>query len=255
MLNSASAPANRVLAALPLSDLQLLDPYLELVEFRQGAHIHRNGHALAHVVFPHSCLISINAMMENGSEIESAMVGSEGIVGAYGGYGIDHAVTDSKVKIAGTATQIPVADFRQALVQSETLAAMVARCEALLTAQMHQSAACNAVHDVEARMCRWLLEIDDRSSGSSFPMTQDMLAKMLGVRRTTVTLVAKRLQQVGALRWRRGRVYVLQRDLIDDRSCDCYERVRLCADRLAGKTPSATPLAEREPRAPIAAVY
>jgi CRP-like cAMP-binding protein len=255
MLNPGSPRANRVLATLPLSDLQLLDPYLELVELRQGTHIHRAGDALRHVVFPHNCLISINAIMEGGSEIECAMVGHEGIVGAYGGYGIDHAMTDATVKIAGTATQIPVADFRYALAQSETLAAMVARCEALLMAQMHQSAACNAVHDVEARMCRWLLEIDDRSSDNCFPMTQDMLAKMLGVRRTTVTLVAKRLQQVGAFRWRRGRVYVLQRDLIADRSCACYERVRLCADRLAGKTPSAPVLAEREPREPIAAVH
>jgi Mn-dependent DtxR family transcriptional regulator len=120
---------------------------------------------------------------------------------------------------------------------------------------MHQSAACNAVHDVEARMCRWLLEIDDRIGGSRFPMTQDMLAKMLGVRRTTVTLVAKRLQQVGAFRWRRGYVYVLKRDLIADRACACYERVRLCADRLAAKTPSDQSSAERDSRPQISAIH
>jgi CRP-like cAMP-binding protein len=199
-------------------------------------------------------LISINALVESGNEIECAMVGPEGIVGAYGGYGIIHAVTDATVKIAGSAAQIPVADFRHALVQSEAIADRVARSEALLTAQMHRSAACNAMHDVEARMCRWLLEIDDRSDGNRFPMTQEMLAKMLGVRRTTVTLVAKRLQQVGAIRWRRGHLYILQRDLIADRACACYERVRLCAARLTGKIPSAQAPTERESHTQISAV-
>jgi hypothetical protein len=104
-------------------------------------------------------------------------------------------------------------------------------------------------------MCRWLLEVDDRSSGSRFPMTQDMLAKMLGVRRTTVTLVAKRLQQVGAFRWRRGYVYVLQRDLVADRACACYERVRLCAERLSTKTSSVQAPAEREQRPQISAAF
>lgn len=248
-----TTPVNRVLAALPATDLRLLEPHLEIVEFRQGTHIHRLGERLEHVVFPYNCLISINSVMESSNEIECAMVGPEGVVGAYGGHGIDHAVTDATVKITGIGVQVRVADFRRALAQSETLADQVVRCEALLTAQMHQSAACNAVHDVEARMCRWLLEIDDRSSGSRFPITQDMLAKMLGVRRTTVTLVAKRLQEVGAFRWRRGYVYVLQRDLIADRACACYERVRLCAERLAAKQPSVQTAAERERSTQISA--
>jgi len=250
MLDSTT-PLNSVLAALPATDLRSLEPHLEIVEFRQGTHIHRLGERLEQVVFPYNCLISINAVMESGYEIECGMVGPEGMVGAYGGNGIDHAVTDAMVKITGIGVQISLADFRHALAHSETLADQVARCEALLAAQMHQSAACNAVHDVEARMCRWLLEIDDRIGGSRFPMTQDMLAKMLGVRRTTVTLVAKRLQQVGAFRWRRGYVYVLQRDLIADRVCACYERVRLCAERLSTRT-SSVPV-EREKRPQISA--
>ena len=253
MLDSTTL-LNRVLTALAPADLRFLEPHLETVEFRQGTQIHRLGERLAHVVFPYNCLISINAVMESGNEIECAMVGPEGMVGAYGGYGIDHAVTDATVRISGIGVQIRIADFRHALAHSEILADQVARCEALLTAQMHQSAACNAVHDVEARMCRWLLEVDDRCGGNRFPMTQDMLAKMLGVRRTTVTLVAKRLQQVGAFRWRRGYVYVLQRDLIADRACVCYERVRLCAERLAPKAPSVQTPAEREQRSQISAV-
>jgi CRP-like cAMP-binding protein len=250
----ATTPVNRVLAALPPPDLRLLDPYLEFVEFRQGTHIHRLAERLEHVVFPYNCLISINAVMDSGNEIECAMVGLEGMVGGYGGYGIDYAVTDATVKISGIGAQISVVDFRVALAHSKTLAHQVARCEALLTAQMHQSAACNAVHDVEARMCRWLLETDDRNGGSRFPMTQDMLAKMLGVRRTTVTLVAKRLQEVGAFRWRRGYVYVLQRELIAAQACGCYERVRLCAERLEPKKSSVQPTVERErnPQIPAA---
>ena len=249
----ATTSVNRALAALPPPDFQFLEPCLEFVEFHQGTRIHRLGERLEHVIFPYTCLISINAVMESGNEIDCAMVGPEGMVGGYGGYGIDHAVTDATVKITGIGAQIGVADFRDALAHSKALAHQVARCEALLTAQMHQSAACNAVHEVEARMCRWLLETNDRNGGSRFPMTQDMLAKMLGVRRTTVTLVAKRLQEVGAFRWRRGYVYVLQRELIADRACTCYERVRLCAERLAPNTSPIQAMAEHEQSPQIAA--
>jgi CRP-like cAMP-binding protein len=234
-------PTNRVLANLSRAELLLIEPHLRDVKLSQGQRLHRLGDPLEHIVFPHDCLISITAATEADDEIECAVVGSEGIVGAYAGFGIDHALTDATVQITGWASQISTAHFREALGPNETLRARAARCEALLMAQMHQSVACNAVHDVSARMCRWLLEFDDRSGGSRFAMTQDLLAKMLGVRRTTVTLAAKQLQQAGAFRWRRGYVYVHRRDLIADQSCACYERVKMCADRLTPTAPVRQP--------------
>jgi CRP-like cAMP-binding protein len=239
-------PANRVLASLSLADLRLIEPHLQAVKLSQGQRLYRLGDPLEYIVFPHDCLISITATIEADNDIECAVVGPEGIVGAYAGSGIDHAVTDATVQIVGWASRIAAADFRDALSQSETLRAQAARCDALLMAQMHQTVACNAVHDVAARMCRWLLEFDDRSGGSRFAMTQDLLAKMLGVRRTTVTLAAKGLQQAGAFRWRRGYVYVQRRDLIADGSCGCYERVKMCADRLA------PPVSARQPQQTLA---
>jgi CRP-like cAMP-binding protein len=240
---------NRILADLSPADLRLIEPYLQKVELREGARLRRFGEPLDQVLFPHDCLISITAAMEDGKEVECAIIGAEGIAHAYAGFGVDYAITDSVVQIAGSATQISVVDFRRILRQSESLREHAARCDALLMAQMHQSAACNALHEVEARMCRWLLEIDDRSRGGRFPMKQELLARMLGVRRTTVTLVAKRLQQAGAFRWRRGYVHVLRRDLIVDRSCGCYERLRLCAERMVREPSRQQAKAERDLRA------
>src|SRR5262245_8453396 len=217
-----TSPQNRILADLPPADFRLIEPYLESVELREGMRMPRFGEPLEQVLFPHDGLISITAVVEDGKEVECAMIGAEGIAYAYAGFGVDCAITDSMVRTAGSAAQMSVANFRRGLRQSEVLRQCAARCDAVVMAQMHQSAACNAVHEVEARMCRWLLEIDDRSPGGRFPMKQELLARMLGVRRTTVTLVAKRLQQAGAFRWRRGYVHVLRRELIADRSCGCY---------------------------------
>jgi CRP-like cAMP-binding protein len=210
----------------------LIEPYLEPVELRPGTLLHQRGQPVYHVVFPLSGLVSIAVPMRRGGPVECAVVGREGIIGACVGSGIRSAIDDAIVQIGGTAMQISLEHFRRALDQSSNIRQLSARCDAMLMVQSHQSAACNAVHTAEARMSRWLLEFCDRSDNDKFPFTQEFLAMMLGVRRTTVTLIAGTLQNAGAIRWRRGRVQILNRTVLEASVCECYARVRQCADEL-----------------------
>src|SRR5262249_23437181 len=127
---------NRILTDLPPADFRLIEPYLESVELREGMRLPRFGEPLEQVLFPHDCVISITAAVEDGKEVECAIIGAEGIAHAYAGFGVDCAVTDSMVQIAGSAAQMSVADFRRALRQSEALRECAAHCGALVMAQM-----------------------------------------------------------------------------------------------------------------------
>jgi CRP-like cAMP-binding protein len=209
--------SNHFLARLAPTDRALIEPYLEPVELRPGTLLHQRGQPVNHVVFPLSGLVSIAVPMRRGGPVECAVVGREGIIGACVGSGIRSAIDDAIVQIGGTAMQISLDHFRHALDQSSNIRQLSARCDAMLMVQSHQSAACNAVHTAEARMSRWLLEF---------------LAMMLGVRRTTVTLIAGTLQNAGAIRWRRGRVQILDRTILEASVCECYARVRQYADEL-----------------------
>jgi CRP-like cAMP-binding protein len=235
VVNFMTQPAtisNRFLASLQPGDWALIEPHLQRLELRQGALVQRFGQAIDHVVFPLSGLISITVPLKNGGAVECAVVGREGIVGTAGGMGIRNAINDAIVQIAGSALQVSSAQFHRALGQSAAMRQSAACCDAMLMAQSHQSVACNAVHTAEARMARWLLAIRDRSDVDKFPLTQEFLARMLGVRRTTVTLIAGKLQSCGAIRWRRGRVQILDRSTLEGSACECYARVKQCTDEL-----------------------
>ncbi|HEV3409780.1 MAG TPA: helix-turn-helix domain-containing protein [Chthoniobacterales bacterium] len=112
---------------------------------------------------------------------------------------------------------------------------LAARCESALMAQVQQSAYCNALHSVEARFCRWLLQMHDRSTTPKLILTQDLLAQSLGVRRTTITLIAGQLQQAGGISWRRGCVQIERRDHLEQLACNCYRRIKTCIDALVSE--------------------
>jgi CRP-like cAMP-binding protein len=232
--------STRFLASLQPGDWALIEPHLQRLELRQGALLQRLGQAVDHVVFPLSGLVSITVPLKNGGAVECAVVGREGILGVSGGMGVRTAINDAIVQIGGAALQVSCSQFHRVLGQSAAMRQMAARCDAMLMAQSYQSAACNAVHTAEARMSRWLLAIRDRSESDKFPLTQEFLARMLGVRRTTVTLIAGKLQCSGAIRWRRGRVQILDRGSLEASACECYARLKRCTDELLeGTSPDA----------------
>jgi CRP-like cAMP-binding protein len=217
---------NRLLAALRPADMAALVPHLKEVELEQGALLQEQGELIERVYFPNSGMISLLAVMQQGNAVETATIGREGAVGAMAGLGPRHAFTRAVVQMAGTAAQIATGKFQAVVGASPTIRDIIVRHNEVLLAQVQQSAACNALHEAESRFCRWLLQSRDRSDGDIVPITQEFLAQMLGVRRTTVTLVAQSLQDAGLLRYRRGRIEILDRNMLEDRACECYRVVR-----------------------------
>jgi CRP-like cAMP-binding protein len=217
---------NRLLAALGPEHIGLLVPHLANTELEQGAMLQEQGEGIERVYFPHSGMISLVAVMQQGNAVETATIGREGAVGAMSGLGPRHAFTRAVVQMPGTASQIATTKLQQVVRQSTAIRDIIVHYNEVLLAQVQQSAACNALHEAEARFCRWLLQSRDRSDSDVVPITQEFLAQMLGVRRTTVTLVAQSLQDDGLLRYRRGRIEIVDRAGLEARACECYGVVR-----------------------------
>jgi CRP-like cAMP-binding protein len=181
---------------------------------------------VTHVYFPMNGLVSLVSVMENGQEIETAVVGQDGAVGAFVGLGHWNAFARATVQIPATCAVITESHFRAAASQSERIRGLILRFKEALLGQVQQTAACNALHPLEDRLARWLLQALDLIDERELPLTQESLAKMLGVRRSSVTLIANRLQADGLIRYRRGHIVVLDRVGLEDVACECYRAIR-----------------------------
>src|SRR5262245_13990643 len=234
---------NRLLAALDPADYALVRPHLRTAWFERGAILQEQEAPVAHVYFPMSGLVSLVCVMRDGHEIETAAVGRDGAVGAFVGLGRWNVFTRATVQISATCAVISDSDFRAAVSQSERIRDLILRFKEALLGQVQQTAACNALHPLEARLARWLLQALDLSDERELMQTQESLAKMLGVRRTSVTVSANRLQADGLLRYRRGHILVLDRAGLEDVACECYRAIRRRTDNIA-----------RAPAGPVAAV-
>jgi CRP-like cAMP-binding protein len=224
--------SNRFLGTLPPHDFSLLAPHLRTVALERGAILHDAGEEIERVYFPQSGMISLVAVMADGRTVETATVGRAGVIGASAGLGARLAVSTAIVQLSGTAAWISAAQFRAVANQSKTIRDLIVRCNDLLLGQVQQSVVCNAVHSLEARLCSWLLQTHDCTGGEAMPLTQELLAQILGVRRTTVTIAARLLQNAGLIRYRRGHVQILDRAALEDISCECYAVVRQNADKV-----------------------
>ena len=226
---------NLLLSGLSPSDLALLEPHLADMSCEHGALIHDRGDRIRHVCFPRSGMISLLVVMGSGEEVEVATVGREGSVGFGSAFGTTRAAMRAVMQVPGIVAKIPVPQFQKAVRDSRTLAETIGRYGDALLAQTQQAVACNALHQVEPRLCRWLLQVHDRCDGETLPLTQEFLAQMLGVRRTTVTLAAQALQDAGLIRYRRGQIEILDLDGLKDAACECYEIIESHAGYGTGK--------------------
>jgi CRP-like cAMP-binding protein len=217
---------NLLLASLPASDLALLKPGLVQTELKQGTLLHDLNDDIETVYFPQSGMASLLAVMADGAAIEVATVGREGIVGAMTGIGFNRASTRAVVQIHGHASKISARLFEAAVRQSATLRELIIRHKEALLVQVQNVAACNALHKVEARFCRWILQSSDHLKNSEINLTQEFLAEMLGVNRTTVTLVAQTLQKAGLIRYKRGHILIVDRAGLEDMACECYRTIQ-----------------------------
>lgn len=231
---TAATLKNRLLAALPSEDFGLISPHLVPLELEKGRHLFDPGDPIEAVYFPHDCVISLMTLMENGAAIESAPVGREGALGLMAAVAPRQSLVRAIVQSPGFASRISASALHDAWTRSPALRDLVDRHNEALFGHAIQSVACNALHGVEARFCRWLLSCRDRIDGDTISLTQEFLADMLGVQRTTVTAVARSLQEKGMIRYRRGVVDILDRAGLQALTCECYGVVRNHYARLLG---------------------
>jgi CRP-like cAMP-binding protein len=197
-------PPNNFLQSLSRGDFELLRPHLRDVKFVRSAVLFDPGGVIERLYFPHNGVISVVVVLENGDMIEAGMIGRDGVVGTPAA--LDGAVSLNRavVQIPGAGSTIETQQMRAAVATSKSLRVKLYEHDQMLLAQAQQSAACNAKHQIEERLCRWLLRTRDLVESDGIELTQEFLAQMLGVRRTSVTLAARHLQAVKLIKYRRG---------------------------------------------------
>jgi CRP-like cAMP-binding protein len=223
---------NRLLAALPPADLDLLAPYFRKVPLERDTVLVRSGDPVERIYFPLSGLIAFIMDMPSGETVATAVVGNEGAAGILSTLGPTICPMTAAVRMAGTALQISPARFQAALGRSSALREAVQTLTRALLAQFQHVAACNALHSVEARLASWLLQIHDRADSNVLPLTQETLSELLGVRRTTVTQVARKLRASGAIRSNRRSSIEIDRPRLEAAACECYQLMRRRIDRI-----------------------
>jgi CRP-like cAMP-binding protein len=233
---------NSFLSELSAVEYAALQPHLAQVDLVPGDLLHQLGAPVDDVVFPHSGLVTMTMPLHDNLGAVAALIGADSIVGAIPAAASAPATCDAQVHIGGHASRMPASAFRSVLDQNPTMRRRVARYASAMLAHVQQTALCHANHAVETRICRWLLEVQDRIGSNKVPLTQSTLAQMLGVRRTTVTLVAGRLEAAGVLNCRRGYMQIVSQAELERHSCECYAHVQSYMANLVCAPGEAAPL-------------
>jgi CRP-like cAMP-binding protein len=217
---------NKLLSALPRNVFDALRPDLVHVELEVRTQIYAAEDEVQWVYFPSSGMISMLQSTADSRGIELATIGREGALGTMAGFGLNRALTVSVVQMPLAAVKISALNFRRHVAEYASVQEMALKSNEVVLAQTQITAACNALHNVEQRFCRWLLQTWDRSENDTITLTQEFLSEMLGVRRTSVTEIASKMQADGLIRYRRGLIEVLDQPGLEQRSCDCFHAVR-----------------------------
>jgi CRP-like cAMP-binding protein len=229
---------NLLLAALPEVEWVRWLPHLEPVDMPLGKALYESGSVLTHVYFPTTSIVSLLYVMEDGASAEIAVVGNEGIVGISLFMGGQTTPSRAVIQSAGRGFRLKsdllMLEFNRG---GPVLHLLLRYTQALIT-QMAQTAVCNRHHSLDQQLCRWLLLSLDRLNSKQLVMTQELIANMLGVRREGVTEAAGHLQQAGLIRYRRGQITVIDREKLEQRTCECYAVVKKEYDRLLPATPA-----------------
>ena len=232
MVEIATLKRNQLLATLPEVISERWLPELEYVELPLGKVLYESGDVLGHVYFPTTAIVSLLYLLENGSSAEIAIVGNEGLVGVSLFMGGESTPSRAVVQSAGSSFRLRSSVLKQEFAQSGPVLHLLLRYTQALITQMAQTAVCNRHHSLDQQLCRWLLLSLDRLQGPELVMTQELIANMLGVRREGVTEAAGNLQKAALIRYARGRITVLDRAGLEQRTCECYAVVKAEYDRL-----------------------
>jgi CRP-like cAMP-binding protein len=234
MSASSSWPGNRLLLALPSRDLKRLLPDLEHISCQRAQVLMDADSALDHVYFPDSGVVSVLAVYADGSVIEMATIGREGCTGVQAIFGAKTSSARLLVQIPGSAAKMSRAAFTRAARSMPSLRNLTYAYVQAFLEQVLVSVACNGAHSLKERLARWLLMMRDRSDDDVLEITQDLLAEMLGVQRPTVTNAARELELAGLIERGRRQVTILDRQGLNEASCECYQLVR---ERMAHHLP------------------
>ena len=224
---------NDLLVSLPPEDFERVSPELTWRPLKVRQLLHKHGEPLSEIYFPGRSVCSITHMMEDGSVVEVATIGREGIIGVSAAFGTPVATGDAFVQVAGEPAAVMGIDaFRREMDRRGAFFDRITRYSQAFVNMLMQSVACNGLHSAEQRCCRWLLMTHDRIGQDDFALTHELLAIMLGVRRPTVTLVLADLTRAGIVSHVRGRIRIVDRQGLERASCECYRNVRTVFDRL-----------------------
>lgn len=228
--------SNHLLRALlkTSSNCSIVD-CLEVISLTQGEILHRPGEPIEYVYFPLSCLLSITITMQNGATAETGLAGNRGMVGINAVMeGSATTQTTYIVQIPGQSVRLAASILRQKFNEDKALQNILLRYTQAFIAQVSQTTACNRLHTLEQRFARWLLESHDRVGSDSLPLTQELVACMLGVRRAGVSQAAQKFQENGSIRYTRGRVQIQDLGLLKTHACECFDCIKSEYNRLLG---------------------
>jgi CRP-like cAMP-binding protein len=225
---------NRLLALLPAAELDTLRRHAEVVSLRHGNHVIVPDEPIREVYFPLTCLLSLVTTMEDGATVESSTIGREGMSGIPVVLNAGQTTMPTFCQIPGDALRVRSEQVRDLYESNADVRRIFNRYIHTVVVVGSQSSACNALHRVEARMCRWLLMSSDGVGSDVVNLTQEYLAAMLGVRRPGVTEVAGKLRSEGLIDYSRGCIRILDRPGMERRACECYGRVKGEYGRLFG---------------------
>jgi len=224
--NTAGKPvSNLILLSTSDSEYDSLRPHLEYVSLPNHLVLHEAG-TLEFAYFPNQGLISLVVVMKNGETAEAGIVGKKGFIGIPASVGLNRSTLQAVVQITGDGFRVAVGALQKILKSASQLQLMLSRYAVVQGMQVAQTAACNRLHDVEQRLARWLLMVQDRVNSESLPITHDFLATMLGTDRPSVSVAAGVLQKKKLIEYTRGAVKIVNRKNLEDSACECYEVIR-----------------------------
>jgi CRP-like cAMP-binding protein len=231
----SSPPAdNRLLAALPAEDYARLLPGLTPITFTLGEVVYESQGQMEHVYFPTTSHVSLLYTMIDGSTAEVGLVGNEGLVGIALFMGGDTTPNQAIVQGSGEALKMEAAMMQAEFRRGGAFQLALLRYTQALITQISQTAVCNRLHTTEQRLCRWMLMTHDRVRSDELQMTHEFISNMLGIQREAVSVTAGRLQEKGAISYKRGHIKIVSREILEECSCECYEVVRIEHNRLIG---------------------
>jgi CRP-like cAMP-binding protein len=223
---------NHLLDRLPATELDRLLSGAELVSFPDKKEVYGLGAVGLPVYFPVSGVYSLVLPLQDGAQVEVGVVDSEGVLGIPVILGLPSHPLRAVAQVGGECIRVPADQFLAALRQGEVLEALVRRYLAVSWQSANQNIACSQRHTVRQRTCRWLLSVHDRTEADEFPITQEMLAQMVGASRQKVTGVAGGLQKAGVIRYHRGKLRVVNRPGLEAASCECYRTLKAALEVL-----------------------